>query len=104
MIFNYGRAILEAALLALVLGTFMVDGQRGSSIHWPMAFVAKGHANEWNSTSIVYYDWKQRAMRRDTILVYPPSHFNPENNQIEWKKKKIIITMDRNSKNREKNE
>ena len=71
----------------------LVEGQRGTSIHWPMAFIAKGHADDWNASSIVYYDWRQQAMRRDTFLVFPPSHFNPETNSVELTKQPTMASF-----------
>lgn len=81
------------AWVCILLAIGLVVAQRGSSLHWPMAFVAKGHADEWNATSIVYYDWKQRAMRRDTLLVYPPAHYNPESLQVEFTKQPSISSF-----------
>lgn len=70
-----------------------VTGQRGTSIHWPTAFIAKGHADDWNASSIVYYDWKQQAMRRDTLLAFPPSHFNPETGFVEPTKQPVMSSF-----------
>ncbi|KAL6064101.1 hypothetical protein QOT17_011167 [Balamuthia mandrillaris] len=44
---------------------------------WPSSFIAMGYADDWNGSSIIYYDWPNRMMRRDSLLSWPPSYWKP---------------------------
>ncbi|KAL6044984.1 hypothetical protein QOT17_016309 [Balamuthia mandrillaris] len=86
------------ALVVLVVRLVVSVGGEDDSPVWPEAFIARGHAPDWDGTSVVYYDHVAQMMRRDTMLAYPPHHIIPPDTIVRTKQPVMVSWIWRNDK------